>query len=86
MTDIRLAGAGLGYVFAFANCGLFVPYLLLGHRIAPGGSSTAGIDRLAAAMPVASVAALPIGIGAAGPALMNLFCWPRQSAWACRRR
>ena len=65
LTDLRLAGGALGYVFAFANCGLFVLYILLGHRIASGGGNASGIDRLAAAMLVASVAALPIGICAA---------------------
>ncbi len=69
LTDLRLAGGALGYVFAFTNCGLFVLYILLGHRIASGGGGRSGIDRLAAAMLVASVAALPIGIRAALPAL-----------------
>lgn len=71
LIDVRLAGEGLGYVFAFANCALFVLYILLGHRIASACGGAAGIDRLAAAMLVASVAALPIGIGAALPAFSN---------------
>lgn len=68
LTNLRLAGGGMGYVFAFANCALFVLYILLGHRIA-SGTGASGIDRLAAAMLVASGAALPIGIRAALPAL-----------------
>ncbi len=69
LTDVRLAGGWLGYAFAFGNCALFVLYILLGHRIASsGGGGGSGIDRLAAAMLVASVAALPIGIRTALPA------------------
>jgi inner membrane transporter RhtA len=67
LTDARLAGAAPGYAFAFANCGLFVLYIVLGHQLATGGG-VSGIDRLGAAMLVASVAALPIGIRAAAPA------------------
>jgi inner membrane transporter RhtA len=68
LTDVRLAGHAPGYCFAFANCALFVLYILLGHRIASGGGAASGIDRLAAAMLVASLAAFPIGIRAALPA------------------
>jgi inner membrane transporter RhtA len=68
LTDARLAGSALGYVFAFVNCGLFILYILLGHRIASSGGATSGTDRLGAAMLVASAAALPIGIRAALPA------------------
>jgi inner membrane transporter RhtA len=34
ITDIRLAGSPLGFAFAFANCALFMLYVVLGHRIA----------------------------------------------------
>ncbi|HEV7165605.1 MAG TPA: EamA family transporter [Gammaproteobacteria bacterium] len=67
LTDVRLAGTPSGFLFAFLNCGLFVLYIVLGHRIAAGGGS-AGIDRLGAAMLVAMLAALPIGIRDALPA------------------
>jgi inner membrane transporter RhtA len=67
LTDLRIAGEAVGYVFAFANCALFVLYIVLGHRIAAAGGSQ-GIDRLGAAMLVAMVVALPIGIGDAVPA------------------
>lgn len=70
LTDVRIAGQLLGYVFAFANCALFVLYVVLGHRIATQGGAT-GIDRLGAAMLVAMIAALPIGIRQAVPALVN---------------
>ncbi|QEX19372.1 membrane protein [Hypericibacter terrae] len=67
LTDIRLAGEPLGYLFAFANAGLFLLYILLGHRIAASGGA-AGIERLGAAMGVALLAITPFGIGAAWPA------------------
>lgn len=67
LTDLRIAGEAVGFVFAFANCALFVLYVVLSHRIASAGG-VQGIDRLGAAMLVAMVAALPIGIGDAMPA------------------
>jgi inner membrane transporter RhtA len=60
LTDVRLAGEPLGFVFAFANCGLFVAYIVLGNRIAAAGGR-AGIDRLGASMLVAAVAVAPVG-------------------------
>lgn len=71
LTDVRIAGQGLGYVFAFANCGLFMAYILLGHRMSGGGGGVSGIDRLACAMLVATVAALPFGLRAAMPAFSD---------------
>jgi len=71
LTDVRIAGEPLGYVLAFANCALFVLYVVLGHRIAADGGAT-GIDRLGAAMLVAMIAALPIGIREAAPAFVSL--------------
>jgi inner membrane transporter RhtA len=59
LTDIRFAAEPLGFVLAFANCGLFVLYVVLGHRVAQ--SEGGGIDRLAVAMLVALVAVSPLG-------------------------
>jgi inner membrane transporter RhtA len=70
LTDVRLAGQPLGFVFAFADCALFILYIVLGHRIAADGGK-AGIDRLGFAMLVAMVVALPIGIGDALPAFVS---------------
>jgi inner membrane transporter RhtA len=67
LTDVRLVSEPLGFVFAFANCALFVLYVLLGHRIARDGGA-AGIDRLGASMLVAMIVAAPIGLLDAGPA------------------
>jgi inner membrane transporter RhtA len=70
LTDVRLAGQPLGFVFAFANCAFFILYVILGHRIAADGG-VAGIDRLGFAMLVAMVVALPIGIRQAAPAFAS---------------
>jgi inner membrane transporter RhtA len=76
ITDVRLAAAPLGFAFAFANCALFVGYVVLGHRIAAAageadGTAMAGIDRLGASMLVAAVVATPIGLGGALPAFTH---------------
>jgi inner membrane transporter RhtA len=65
VASIRLAGQPLGFVFAFANCALFMLYIVLGHRIA---NAEGGLDRLGAAMVIAAVAAAPWGLGGALPA------------------
>ena len=62
ITDVRLAAEPLGFLFAFANCALFLLYVVLGHRIANSGR---GIDRLGASMLVAAVLVSPIGLGGA---------------------
>ncbi|WIG60616.1 MAG: Permease of the drug/metabolite transporter (DMT) superfamily [Ktedonobacterales bacterium] len=75
LTDVRLAGQPVGFVFAFANCVLFIGYVVLGHRIANEPPATAtekrgnetGIDRLGAAMLVALVAITPLGLAGAAP-------------------
>jgi inner membrane transporter RhtA len=75
LTDVRLAGEPLGFVFAFANCALFMVYVALGHRVANGGSRDgspwSGADQLSAAMLIAAVVATPFGIGAAAPAFAH---------------
>jgi len=75
ITSIRITGQPLGFVFAFANCALFMLYIVLGHRMANAdgrGAAQAGrptsIDRLAGAMIIAAVIATPWGLGEALPA------------------
>jgi len=70
LTQVRFAGEPMGYLFAFANCALFVLYVVLGHRIAAQGGAS-GVDRLGAAMLIALVAALPFGVGDATPAFRD---------------
>src|SRR5262252_7732617 len=75
LTDIRLAGEPAGFAFAFANCALFMLYVVLGHRIANEGPAgrgpLTGIDQLAAAMLLAMIAATPFGIAGALPAFSH---------------
>jgi len=68
LTDIRISGEPLGYLFAFANCALFMGYIILGHRISSGAAGVSGVDRLGSAMLVATIAALPFCLGSALPA------------------
>jgi inner membrane transporter RhtA len=70
LTQVRLSGEPLGYLFAFANCLLFVLYIVLGHRVAEAGG-VEGIDRLGAAMLVAMVVAVPFGFHEAMPAFLS---------------
>ena len=75
LTDLRVAGEGLGFLFAFANCGLFMLYVTLGHRLAnaevAGGTRWSGIDQLGLAMMVATVVAAPAGIPGALPTALH---------------
>lgn len=70
LVDVRWAGSPLGVALAFANCALFVLYIVLGHRLAADGGR-AGIDRLGVAMLVAAVVVTPVGLGAALPAFSS---------------
>ena len=70
LTDARWVAEPLGYLYAFANCALFVLYIVLGHRLAAQGGS-GGIERLSAAMLAAAVFALPFGIEEAMPAFTD---------------
>jgi inner membrane transporter RhtA len=70
LTDVRLGGQPIGFLFAFANAALFILYVILGHRIAQDGGR-AGIDRLGAAMLFALLAITPLGLGEALPAFTN---------------
>jgi len=70
LSDVRFAGEPIGFLFAFANAGLFALYIVLGHRVA-GRGAAAGMDGLAAAMLVALVVVTPIGLWAAAPALAD---------------
>lgn len=70
LTDVRLAGAPAGFAFAAANAVLFAGYVVLGHRAARSGGIP-GLDGLAVAMGIAAVAALPLGLADAVPALTD---------------
>lgn len=75
ITDVRLAGSPLGFAFAFANCALFMLYVVLGHRIANSATglearrpALRGVDRLGASMLVAIIVVSPVGLADALPA------------------
>lgn len=76
VTAIRLGGQPLGFALAFANCLLFMLYVVLGHRIASlrpreGTNQPGGIDLLAAAMLVAAIPVTLIGLPGALPAFSH---------------
>jgi inner membrane transporter RhtA len=78
ITTIRIAGQPLGFALAFANCALFMLYIVLGHRIAnadaraaAGSDRPTNIDRLAGAMAIAAAAATPWGLRGALPAFRH---------------
>lgn len=62
LIDIRWRGDPIGLFWAFLNGTLFVVYVVLGHRISASGAGR-GVERLGAAMAVAFVLVLPVGIG-----------------------
>jgi inner membrane transporter RhtA len=70
LTSIRISGEPIGYTFAFANCALFILYILLGHRIAASGGR-GGVERLAMAMLVAGIVVTPVGLKSALVALLD---------------
>jgi inner membrane transporter RhtA len=70
LTDIQLAGATLGFVFAFANAILFSIYIVLADRVAKR-PQLSGIDGLAAAMLIAALVVTPIGGWQAAPAFLD---------------
>lgn len=81
LTDVRLEGAPMGYVFAFANCALFIVYIILGHRISGSG----GIDRLGISMLIAMAAAFPVASVRRCRHSMTSGCSQLRSASVSRR-
>jgi inner membrane transporter RhtA len=71
LTGIRLKGEPLGLAFAFANAVLFAAYIVLAHRTARRLPGVDGIDGLAAAMLVACVLVVPVGVWQAAPAVFE---------------
>jgi inner membrane transporter RhtA len=88
LTDVRLSGEPLGFLFAFGNCVGFMIYVVLGHRIAnttldgaerddPLAAPLSGIDQLGASMLIAAVIATPVGAAYAAP----VFTHPLWLLW-----
>ncbi len=70
LTDVRIAGQPVGFLFTFANSALFVLYIILGHRLAEDGGAS-GVDRLGASMLIALAVVTPFTIGSAIPAFRH---------------
>ena len=70
LTEVRWSSDPVGLMWAAINGALFVVYILLGHRIAREGAAQ-GVRRLGAAMMVAFVFVMPIGLGEAVAALSD---------------
>jgi len=68
LTSFRLGGQPLGFALAFANCALFVLYIVLAHRVSRTGG---GIDGLGASMLVALLVVTPVGLAGALPAFTS---------------
>jgi inner membrane transporter RhtA len=68
--DVRWSSDLTGLVFAFLNGGFFVGYILLGHKIAEDGAA-GGMQRLGAAMAIAFLIILPVGLHQVMAALAN---------------
>lgn len=61
LIDVEWSNNPIGLVWAFINGALFVTYIVLGHRISQSGAA-GGIERLGAAMALAFVFVMPIGV------------------------
>lgn len=70
LTEVRLEGQPLGFLFAFANAVLFAVYIVLAHRVARL-AQLRPIDGLAASMLVAAIVIMPLGGWAVLPALLD---------------
>jgi inner membrane transporter RhtA len=70
LSEVRIEGEPLGFVFAFANAALFAVYIVLAHRVAQSGA-VRGIDGLGLAMLVALVAVTPLAGWGASSALVD---------------
>ncbi len=61
LIDVRWSAEPIGLMWAALNGVLFVGYIILGHRISQAGASS-GVERLGAAMAIAFLFVMPIGI------------------------
>ncbi len=61
LINVKWATDPLGLFWSTLNAALFVGYIVLGHKAAETGAS-GGVERLGAAMLIAFIAIMPIGI------------------------
>lgn len=64
LIDVTWASDPLGLFWAFLNGALFVGYIVLGHKVSERGAS-GGVESLGAAMAIAFLFVMPVGIGEA---------------------
>lgn len=64
LVNVRWATDPGGLFWSALNSALFVGYIVLGHKVAEGGAG-GGIERLGAAMAIALVCLMPIGLAQA---------------------
>jgi inner membrane transporter RhtA len=64
LIDVKWSTDPLGLFWSALNAALFVGYIVLGHKAADSGAS-GGVERLGAAMVIAFIAIMPIGIAQA---------------------
>jgi inner membrane transporter RhtA len=70
LTEVRVEGEPLGFLFAFANAALFALYIILAHRVAQHRGMDS-IDALGASMLIATVVVTPVGGLGAASALVD---------------
>lgn len=70
LADVQMAGSPAGVGFALAAAALWALYIVLGARVARGGQ---GVDGLAVAMIVGTLAIAPLAAPAAVPAFASLW-------------
>lgn len=68
LIGFQWSGEGFGMLFAVVNAILFGIYIVLGHAVSRSGGAS-GIDLLGAAMLVALIVAMPIGVAEVVPVL-----------------
>jgi inner membrane transporter RhtA len=61
LINVRWSSDPAGLIWAFLNGALFVGYIVLGHRVSEAGAS-GGVERLGAAMAIAFLFIMPIGL------------------------
>ena len=61
LIDVKWATDPLGLFWSAVNAALFAGYIMLGHKAAEGGAS-GGVERLGAAMVIALIVLMPIGL------------------------
>ncbi|UDL89740.1 DMT family transporter [Mesorhizobium sp. PAMC28654] len=70
LIDVKWSSDPIGLFWAFLNGALFIGYIVLGHRVARSGAGN-GIAGLGAAMAVAFLVVVPIGLTDALPAFFS---------------